>query len=117
MDETDVTKVMEMIGSAGLARSRYLEAVRAARESDFERTRMLTEDGEACFEKAHEIHAEFLASRCENLLDCNGAEVNLILVHAEDQMMCAETFRVLGMELIELYKMHLSGVYGSRVSD
>ena len=38
------------------------------------------------------------------MLDGGGGELNLILVHAEDQMMCAETFRVLGAVLAELYK-------------
>lgn len=105
MNETDVVRAMEMISAAGLARSRYLEAVRAAKESDFERVCVLLEEGEECFGNAHEIHAELLASGCGDLLDCKSTGINLILVHAEDQMMCAETFRALGMELIEIYKI------------
>ena len=109
MDEADVIRMMEMISAAGLARSRYLEAIRAAKKSDFESVRMLLEEGEACFGKAHEIHSELLASGCGDLLNCKGAGINLIQVHAEDQMMCSETFRILGMELIEIYKMHSLG--------
>lgn len=104
MAEENITRVMEMISTAGLARSRYLEAVRAAKQRDFEKARMLMEEGDQYFGKAHELHSDFLAEGCENLLEKGGTELNLILVHAEDQMMCAETFRVLGAELVELYK-------------
>ena len=39
-------------------------------------------------------------------LDANGKleESGLILMHAEDQLMSAETFRVLAVEFIEVYK-------------
>lgn len=103
MDEENVTRMMEMISTAGLARSKYLEAVRAAKHSDFEKARMLMDEGDQCFGKAHELHSDFLAMGCGDLLERGGGEMNLILVHAEDQMMCAETFRVLGAELVELY--------------
>ena len=109
MAEENVTRVMEMISRAGLARSRYLEAVRAAKQSDFEKARTLMDEGDQCFGKAHELHLDFLASGCENLLENGGGALNLILVHAEDQMMCAETFRVLGAELVELYKACVFG--------
>ncbi|MCI9502970.1 MAG: PTS lactose/cellobiose transporter subunit IIA [Hungatella sp.] len=109
MDEENVTRVMEMISAAGLARAKYLEAVRAAKKSDFEMARVLMEEGDECFGRAHELHSDFLASGCGDLLDCKGGELNLILVHGEDQMMCAETFRVLGMEMVELYKVCVSG--------
>lgn len=108
MDEENLTRVMEMISVAGLARARYLEAVRAAKSADFEKSRRLMEEGDECFGKAHELHGDFLALGCGDLLDCKGGELNLILVHAEDQMMCAETFRVLGEELVELYKTCVS---------
>ena len=104
MDEGNVTRVMEMISIAGLARSKYLEAVRAAKQADFEKARVLMDEGDECFGKAHELHSDFLAEGCGDLLESKGGDLNLILVHGEDQMMCAETFRVLGTELIELYR-------------
>ena len=33
---------------------------------------------------------------------------DLLLVHAEDQMMSAECFKVMAMELIEIYEKRLS---------
>ena len=104
MAEETITRVMGMISTAGLARARYLEAVKAAKHRDFDKAQVLMEEGDQCFGKAHELHSDFLASGCESMLDGGGGELNLILVHAEDQMMCAETFRVLGAELVELYK-------------
>lgn len=104
MSEEKISRVMEMISTAGLARARYLEAVRAAKGGDFEKARALMDEGDECFGKAHELHSDFLALECEDLLEQGGRDLNLILVHGEDQMMCAETFRVLGAEMIDLYE-------------
>ena len=38
------------------------------------------------------------------MLDGGGGELNLILVHAEDQMMSAESFRIIAEEFIAVYK-------------
>lgn len=105
MSEENVTRVVQMISMAGLARAKYMEAVRAAKAGDFERGAGLMEEGDECFGKAHEIHGEFLESGAAALTTCgSGAEINLILIHGEDQMMCAETFRVMAAELTDVYR-------------
>lgn len=105
MSEENVTRVVQMISMAGLARAKYMEAVRAAKTGDFEKSSGLMEKGDECFGKAHEIHGEFLESGSAALTACGSrAEINLILIHGEDQMMCAETFRMMAAELVDVYK-------------
>lgn len=108
MGEQQIGRIMEMISLAGLSRAKYLEAVREVRKKKFDRAQKLMEEGEECFGQAHEIHSEFLESGNMELLECGSSDLNLILVHAEDQMMCAETFRVLSAELIEMYREMVS---------
>ncbi len=104
MSEDNVTRVIEMISAAGLARTKYLEALRAAKSRDYDKTESLMREGEDCFGRAHEVHSEFLTQDSTDILDGEGGQVNLILVHAEDQMMCAETFRLLVQEMIDVYR-------------
>ncbi len=56
--------------------------------------------GDEAFTEGHHIHADLLAQ------DANGElnESGLILMHAEDQLMSAETFRIMAEEFIEVYK-------------
>ncbi len=105
MSEENVSRIVQMISTAGLARARYMEAVRSAKTGDFEKAGRLMDEGDKCFGKAHEIHGEFLEAGAASLTDCGrGAEINLILIHGEDQMMCAETFRMMAAELVDVYQ-------------
>ena len=56
--------------------------------------------GDEAFTEGHHIHADLLAK------DANGElnESGLILMHAEDQLMSAETFRIMAEEFIEVYR-------------
>lgn len=105
MTEEFIGKIFEMISSAGTARSKYIEAVHKAREDRFEEAEKLMKEGSVCFVEAHRIHADMLAEDSANI-ENSGTEsaVSLILVHAEDQMMCAETFRLMSEELIAVYR-------------
>lgn len=105
MSEELVANVLQMISAAGTARSKYMEAIKAAKERDFGKAETLMKEGGECFAMAHDVHADFL-SEASASLSADGGEsgVNLILVHAEDQMMCAETFRLVTGEFIDVYK-------------
>lgn len=105
MGEEMIAKVLQMISAAGTARSKYIEAIKAAKAQDLEKAEALVKEGGDCFSMAHDIHAEFLSAASADLTARTGAAgVNLILVHAEDQMMCAETFRLVTEEFIDVYK-------------
>lgn len=105
MTEELVGKIFEMISSAGAARSKYIEAIHKAKEACFEETEALMNEGSECFIAAHGIHADMLAEDFAKIEESGEkSTVSLILVHAEDQMMCAETFRLMAEELIEVYR-------------
>ena len=97
--ESFETSCFGIITYVGTARTYFINAVQCAKKGNFEAQELIRQ-GDQAFTEGHHIHADLLA------LDANG-ELNqsgLILMHAEDQLMSAETFRIMAEEFIEVYK-------------
>lgn len=99
----DVEKIsltaMEIITYAGLAKSNYMMALKEYKAGNKNDAAQKMEEGSDAFLKAHEVHSKILTDEMEKL----EPQVCLLLVHAEDQLMGAETIRLLVDELMELY--------------
>lgn len=91
----------QIISASGLARSNYIEAMRHARKFDFDKANELMDEAKVEYLKAHEAHSELIYK------ETNGEKVDmsLILMHAEDQLMAADSFRIVCEENIELLKL------------
>ena len=90
----------QIIAAAGSARSSYVEALQAAKNGNFEEAEALIKQGDTDFVEAHHVHAELIQKFA-------GGEVpgaNILLIHAEDQVMSAEVLKLMALEFIELYK-------------
>ena len=100
MTEAFETACFGIITYVGTARSCFVNAVQCAKQVDFEAAHAQIRQGDEAFTEGHHIHADLLAK------DANGElnESGLILMHAEDQLMSAETFRIMAEEFIEVYK-------------
>ncbi len=90
----------QIISAVGSARSNYIEAISCARNGEYERAEELIKEGDELFVGGHKAHAELIQQEASG----NKTEVQLLLVHAEDQLMAAESFGVLAKEFIEVYK-------------
>lgn len=90
----------QIISYNGSARSSYVEAITAAKEGDFEQAADLMKDGEANFVEGHKIHAQIIQKEAAG----EDFTLNLLLLHAEDQLMSAETLKIVATELIDVYK-------------
>ncbi len=92
----------QIISASGTARSCFIEAVQEAKAGNFEDADRLIKEGEEAFLEAHHAHAVLIQQEAdpeqENVL------VNLLLLHAEDQMMAADAFKIIAEEFIELYR-------------
>ena len=89
MNKEAETYITQLIAYSGAARSCYIKAIDSytAHDGSYE---SLIEEGNTHFQAAHEAHF--------NLLQANPTESNdglMLLMHAEDQMMCAETFKII----------------------
>lgn len=90
----------EMIAANGSARSYFVEAMEAAKEGNFEEADRLMEEGEKMLSEGHHAHGNLLTREASG----DKVKVDLLLVHAEDQMMSAETFRIMAKEIIEIHR-------------
>ena len=91
----------QIVAAVGAAKSAYIDAIGMAKEGDFEGAEKSIAEGNADYLEGHNAHTTMIQK------DASGeekAEFQLILLHAEDQMMSAETFQVVAKEFIEVYK-------------
>ena len=91
---------LQIIASVGTARSMYIEALNLAKEGQFEEANAKVAEADEMFAQGHDAHHDILAMQGQGI----ELPFDLMLVHAEDQMMSAETFRLIATELMELYK-------------
>lgn len=89
-----------IIASVGTARSNYIGAIDAASQGEFGEADRLIAEGQQIFNEGHEAHTKLLTAMA------NGEKVtmDLLLTHAEDQLMSAEAFGILAEKFVELYK-------------
>jgi len=97
----------EIIAYAGEARSDFVEAIREARQENFEHAWKLIQAGQEKYAKIHQVHSSLIQreARGERL------PFSLLLMHAEDQMLTTETIKIMAIEMLEIHKkMSKAGV-------
>ena len=95
MDNLELVS-FQIISAVGVAKSSYIEAMKIAEKGDFDLAKAKIKDQE--FVKGHEAHAGLIQK------EANGEKVvpNILLMHAEDQLMSAETIKMMALEIIKL---------------
>lgn len=93
----------QIITNVGTARSMYVEAVAAAKAGNFEEAHKLMEEGEKTFVNGHHAHADLVNA------EVGVAELQymFLVMHAEDQLMSAETLKIVCDELIDMLENHV----------
>lgn len=90
----------QIIAAVGTARSMYIEAIHKAKEGDIEGARKMIEEGEQVFIGGHTAHAGLIQQEAAG----NPVTVQLLLMHAEDQLMSAEGFKIIATEMVDVYE-------------
>lgn len=90
----------QIISAVGTARSMYIEAIQLAKEGKIAEAREQIVEGEKIFTEGHHAHAQLIQQ------EANGdkVEFQLLLMHAEDQLMSAEGFKIIATEFIDVYE-------------
>ncbi|HIU04726.1 MAG TPA: PTS lactose/cellobiose transporter subunit IIA [Candidatus Coprousia avicola] len=90
----------QLVALVGNARSCYLEAIDLAEAGDFEAARVKLDEGDASFHEGHDAHMQLLTR------EANGEQLpfRIIVLHAEDQLMSAEAFRIIAERFIKVYE-------------
>lgn len=97
----------EIITYVGSAKSAFVESIGLAKQGDYAAARAKIGEGDEYFAEGHHAHADLIAQEA----DGDPVTLSLLLLHAEDQLMSAETARIYALEFIELYeKLHAHGL-------
>ena len=86
-----------IIAAVGTARSNYIAAIDAG---NFEEAEKLIKEGQDAYVEGHDAHAKLLTQTAQG----DKVIMDLLLTHAEDQLMSAEGFGILAERFVTLYK-------------
>lgn len=100
MDEKMEQACFSIISTVGIAKSLFIESITCARNKEYDKAYELIKEGEKVFASGHDTHLDLIKEEASG----NNLNLSLLLVHAEDQLMNADTFKILALEFIELYK-------------
>jgi len=90
----------QIIAEVGSARSYFIEAIQSAKKGNFEEAIERMAQGENHFTQGHHHHTEMIQQEASGI----AIPMSILLTHAQDQLMSAETFKILAVEFIDLYK-------------
>ena len=96
----------QIIAAVGTARSLYIEAIDLASEGNFDEARAKIKEGEEAFNGGHQAHGELLTKYANGELP----PMDILMTHAEDQLMSAEAFGILANKFITLYEKLLKAL-------
>ena len=90
----------QIIAGVGCARSCYIDAIHLARDGKFEEAEAKITEGQQHYAEGHAAHGGLVQQTAagENL------SIDLLVVHAEDQLMSAEGFGILAKEFVDVYR-------------
>lgn len=91
---------MELIGKSGEARSLAFQALKAAKQQQFEEAASLMKQSESCSKLAHKVQSRLLFVESEG----KKTEISVLLIHAQDHLMNSLLAQELIQELVELHQ-------------
>ncbi|GGB43266.1 PTS lactose/cellobiose transporter subunit IIA [Virgibacillus dakarensis] len=100
VDESLNTIAFQIISNVGSAKSLAMEALYAAKRSDFALAEEKLVESKKYFVEGHKVHASLIQKEAAG----DKVEFSLLFMHAEDQLMSTETITELVKEMIEMYK-------------
>lgn len=95
--------IMELIVHSGNARSFAMEAIQEAKKGNFEKVDSLLKETNSEFLKAHEIQTKMI----QDEINGESTAISLLMVHAQDHLMNAQTVKDLAEEFIYLIKENM----------
>ena len=105
-DQQTLMAAMGLIANGGNAKSLAFEAIRLAKKGDIEGARKKLKDADDSLLEAHNSQTNMLTKEAQG----DHMHVTLLVVHSQDHLMNAITFRDLAGEMVDLYeKLYKSG--------
>ena len=90
----------QIISGVGCARSCYIDAIHLARDGKFEEAEAKIAEGQQHYAEGHAAHGGLVQQTAAG----EDLSIDLLVVHAEDQLMSAESFKIIAEEMIASYR-------------
>lgn len=90
----------EIISNVGMAKSLSIEAIREARACNYELAEEKIKEANEYQVQGHHAHTKLIQEEAAG----KKLEFSLIIMHAEDQLISAETINCLAIEMIQMHK-------------
>ncbi len=100
MKEETLQTIMGLIMNGGDAKSNAMEAIYAAKEGNFENADAKLKEADEALTRAHNSQTSMLTKEASG----EHVEMSLLMVHAQDHIMNAITFRDLAGEVVDIHK-------------
>ncbi|WP_308557494.1 PTS lactose/cellobiose transporter subunit IIA [uncultured Lactobacillus sp.] len=105
-EQETLMAAMGLIANGGNAKSLAFEAIRLAKKGDIEGAREKLKESDKSLLEAHNSQTSMLTKEAQG----DHMHVTLLVVHSQDHLMNAITFRDLAGEMVDLYeKLYKSG--------
>ena len=92
--------IMGLIMHGGDAKSSSMEAIYAAKKGDFDEAEQKITDADDALANAHKSQTKLLTREASG----DSVELSLLLVHGQDHLMNAITFKDLAVEIIDIHR-------------
>lgn len=98
-EELELTTI-EIVAYAGDARSKYIEALNAANNAEYEKAEALIQEGNELITEAHNVQTKMIQ------MEASGEKIDIgfLVVHAQDHLMTVMLLRDLVKNFINLYR-------------
>ena len=101
MDKNEMEMItVEIIAYSGDARTKYVEALNAARNKEYDKAKSLIKEGNELIAEAHKVQTKMLQMEASG----QNVDVGFLTVHAQDHLMTVVLLRDIINNFIELYK-------------
>lgn len=94
------TIIMNIILHSGNARSISMEAIREAKQGNFETAEKYIEEATQALGEAHKSQTALIQGEARG----EKSEISILLIHAQDHLMTAMTLKDLANEMVDMYK-------------
>ncbi|QFG46223.1 PTS lactose/cellobiose transporter subunit IIA [Lapidilactobacillus dextrinicus] len=99
-EDENLQAIMGLIVNGGNAKSSSMEAIQAAKKGDFDEADAKLKEADAALGEAHNSQTGMLTKEASG----DHVKVTLLMVHGQDHLMNAITFRDLAGEVVDVYK-------------
>ncbi len=100
MDDEHMTVVMGLIMHGGNAKGQAFQAIQFAKQGKYDEADKAMALANQELKEAHDVQTDMLTKEAQG----EHTEVDLYMIHGQDHLMNAMTFRDMAIEIIELMK-------------